>query len=75
MSQRFVTKKTTRIHLDAEDVLALGQSGQGGTSRHAVEAKLLEAVERGDYREVTPEFWQRIEAAATNALEHAADIA
>jgi hypothetical protein len=35
-----------------------------GFLRQRLEAKLLEAVERGDYREVTPEFWNRLEAIA-----------
>jgi hypothetical protein len=33
---------------------------QGHSVHQQLEAKLLEAVERGDYREATPKFWERL---------------
>ncbi len=57
--------KTKGFHTVSEYVRSLIRADQEAASRHEVEATLLEAVERGDYREVTPEFLQRIEAAAT----------
>src|SRR6266446_912585 len=44
----------------SEYVRALIRADQQRAARERLEAKLLEAVERGDYREVTPEFWQRL---------------
>ena len=61
--------KTKGFHTVSEYVRSLIREDQEAAFRHEVEAKLLEAVERDEYREVTPEFWQRIEAAVTNALE------
>ena len=34
------------------------------SARRRLETKLLEAVERGDYREATPEFWDGMRALA-----------
>ena len=52
------------FHTVSEYVLALILVDQEQAARQRLEAKLLEAVERGDYREVTPEFWNRLEAIA-----------
>jgi putative addiction module CopG family antidote len=51
----------------SEHVRALIRADQQRAGREHLEAKLLEAVERGDYREATPEFWQRLRAAAERA--------
>lgn len=51
-------------HTVSEYVRALIRADQEQAARQRVEAKLLEAVERGDYREATPEFWGRLEAVA-----------
>jgi antitoxin ParD1/3/4 len=48
----------------SEYVRALIRADQQKAARQKLEAKLLEAVERGDYREVTPEFWQRLQGLA-----------
>jgi Arc/MetJ-type ribon-helix-helix transcriptional regulator len=48
----------------SEYVRALIRADQQRAAREHLEAKLLEAVERGDYREATPEFWQRLREAA-----------
>ena len=47
-----------------EYVRALIRADQEQAARQRLEAKLLEAVERGDYRGVTPEFWNRMETIA-----------
>jgi antitoxin ParD1/3/4 len=52
------------FHTVSEYVRALIRADQEQAARQRLEAKLLEAVERGDYREVTPEFWDRLEASA-----------
>ena len=52
------------FHTVSEYVRALIRADQEQAARQRVEAKLLEAVERGDYRDVTPEFWQRMETLA-----------
>ena len=57
--------KTKGFHTVSEYVRSLIRADLEAASRHEVEAQLLEAVERGDYRETTPEFWQRMETAAT----------
>jgi len=51
----------------SEYVRALIRADQQRAVRERLEAKLLEAVERGDYREATPEFWQRLREAAERA--------
>jgi putative addiction module CopG family antidote len=48
----------------SEYVRALIRADQQRAAREHLEAKLLEAVERGDYHEATPEFWQRLREAA-----------
>ena len=45
------------FHTVSEYVRALIRADQEQAARQRVEAKLLEAVERGDYRDVTREFW------------------
>jgi antitoxin ParD1/3/4 len=52
------------FHTVSEYVRALIRADQQRAARQKLEAKLLEAVERGDYREATPEFWQRLREAA-----------
>jgi len=52
------------FHTVSEYVRALIRADQEQAARQRLEAKLLEAVERGDYREVTPEFWNRLEVIA-----------
>jgi putative addiction module CopG family antidote len=52
------------FHTVSEYVRALIRADQEQAARQRLEAKLLEAVERGDYREVTPAFWKRLEAIA-----------
>ncbi len=49
------------FHTVSEYVRSLIRADQDQATRQQLEAKLLEAVERGDYREVTPEFWDRLE--------------
>jgi len=51
-------------HTVSEYVRALIRADQEQAARQRLEAKLLEAVERGDYREVTSEFWDRLEKVA-----------
>lgn len=55
------------FHTVSEYVRALIRADQQRAAREQLEAKLLEAVERGDYRDVTPEFWQRLRDAAEQA--------
>jgi putative addiction module CopG family antidote len=52
------------FHTVSEYIRALIRADQEQATRQRLEAKLLEAVERGDYREVTPEFWNRLESIA-----------
>ena len=52
------------FHTVSEYVRALIRADQQRAAREKLEVKLLEAVGRGDYREVTPEFWQRLRDAA-----------
>ena len=52
------------FHTVSEYVRALIRADQEQAARQRLEAKLLEAVERGDYRAVTPAFWNRLEAIA-----------
>ena len=52
------------FHTVSEYVRSLIRADQEQATRQRLEAKLLEAVERGDYREVTPEFWDRLEGLA-----------
>jgi antitoxin ParD1/3/4 len=52
------------FHTVSEYVRALIRADQEQAARQQLEAKLLEAVERGDYHKVTPEFWDRLEAVA-----------
>jgi antitoxin ParD1/3/4 len=52
------------FHTVSEYVRALIRADQAQAARQQLEAKLLEAVERGDYREVTPELWNRLESIA-----------
>lgn len=52
------------FHTVSEYIRALIRADQEQAARQRLDAKLLEAVERGDYREVTPEFWKRLEAIA-----------
>lgn len=52
------------FHTVSEYVRALIRADQEQAARQRLEAKLLEAVERGDYHEVTPEFWNRLETIA-----------
>lgn len=52
------------FHTVSEYVRSLIRADQDQAARQQLEAKLLEAVERGDYREVTPEFWDRLEGLA-----------
>ena len=51
-------------HTVSEYVRALIRVDQEQAARQRLETKLLETVERGDYREVTPEFWGRLERVA-----------
>ncbi|MBI3303760.1 MAG: type II toxin-antitoxin system ParD family antitoxin [Deltaproteobacteria bacterium] len=48
------------FHTVSEYVRALIRADQEHATRQKLETKLLEAVEHGDYREVTPEFWERL---------------
>ena len=52
------------FHTVSEYVRSLIRADQEQATRQQLEAKLLEAVERGDYHEATPEFWGRLEAIA-----------
>jgi putative addiction module CopG family antidote len=52
------------FHTVSEYVRALIRADQEQAARQRLEAKLLEAVERGDYREVTPEFWTGLKTIA-----------
>ena len=55
---------TQGYHTVSEYVRALIRADQERAARQRVEAKLLEAVERGDYRDVTPDFWERLDSIA-----------
>lgn len=48
----------------SEYVRALIRADQQRAVREQRKAKLLEAIERGDYHEATPELWQRLREAA-----------
>jgi len=48
------------FHTVSEDVRALIRTDQQQAVREQLEVQLLETVERGDYREAIPEFWQRL---------------
>ena len=52
------------FHTVSEYVRSLIRADQDQATRQRLEAKLLEAVERGDYRELTPEFWDHLEGLA-----------
>lgn len=56
------------FHTVSEYVRSLIRADQEQAARQQLEAKLLEAVERGDYREVTPEFWERLEGIAQGKM-------
>jgi putative addiction module CopG family antidote len=58
----------------SEYVRALIRADQQQAARERLEGKLLEAVERGDYREATPEFWQRLREAAERATPPTGDV-
>ena len=60
---------TQGFHTVSEYVRALIRADQQRAAREQLEAKLLEAVERGDYREVTPEFWQRLRDAVDRGTQ------
>ena len=64
--ETFVKKRVASqgFHTVSEYVRALIRADQEQATRQRLEAKLLEAVERGDYRDVTPEFWERLETMA-----------
>lgn len=57
------------FHTVSEYVRSLIRADQEQAARQQLEAKLLEAVERGDYREVTSEFWERLEGIAQGKTE------
>ncbi len=57
------------FHTVSEYVRSLIRADQEQATRQKLEAKLLEAVERGDYREATPEFWERLETIAQGKTE------
>jgi antitoxin ParD1/3/4 len=48
----------------SEYVRSLIRADQEEAARQQLEAKLLEAVERGNYKELTPEFWEQVGKAA-----------
>ena len=48
------------FHMVSAYVRSLIRADQQRAAHEQREAKLLEAVERGDYREATPECWQRL---------------
>ena len=52
------------FHTVSEYVRSLIRADQEQAARQQLEVKLLEAVERGDYREATPELWERLEGIA-----------
>ncbi|MBM4254588.1 MAG: hypothetical protein FJ147_01680 [Deltaproteobacteria bacterium] len=64
--EAFVKKRVVSqgFHTVSEYVRALIRADQEHAARQRLEAKLLEAVERGDYRDVTPDFWARLETLA-----------
>ena len=62
------------FHTVSEYVRALIRADQQRAAREQLEAKLLEAIERGDYRNVTPEFWQRLRGAASSKGELACSV-
>lgn len=64
--EAFIRERVTTqgFHTVSEYIRALIRADQEQAARQRLEAKLLEAVERGDYREVTPEFWERLHGTA-----------
>jgi len=68
--EAFVKKRVASqgFHTVSEYVRALIRADQEHAARQRLEVKLLEAVERGDYRDVTPEFWTRLETIAQGKL-------
>ncbi len=52
------------FHTVSEYVRSLIRADQERATRQKLEAKLLEAIERGDYREASSEFWKRLEDVA-----------
>jgi putative addiction module CopG family antidote len=69
--ETFIKERVTSqgFHTVSEYVRSLIRADQEQATRQALEAKLLEAVERGEYREATPEFWERLEAIAQGKTE------
>ncbi len=67
----FIKKRVSEqgFHTVSEYVRSLIRADQERAARQKLEAKLLEAVERGDYREATPDFWKRLQDLA----DHGAD--
>ena len=67
----FIKERLTSqgFHTVSEYVRSLIRADQEQATRQQLEAKLLEAVERGDYREATPEFWERLEGIAQGKTE------
>ena len=53
----------------SEYVRSLIRADQEHATRQQVEAKLLKAMDRGDYREVTPELWERLAGIAQGKTE------
>lgn len=51
-------------HTVSEYVRSLIRADQEAAAQQKLEAKLLEAVERGDYRDASPEFWKRLQDVA-----------
>jgi putative addiction module CopG family antidote len=64
--QDFIKERVSSqgFHTVSEYIRALIRADQERVARQSLEAELLQAVERGDYRQVTPEFWKRLEAIA-----------
>ena len=54
------------FHTVSEYVRSLIRADQERATRQKLESLLLEAVERGDYREATPDFWKRLQDLAEN---------
>jgi len=52
------------FHTVSEYIRALIRADQETAARQDTEVKLLEAIERGDYRKASPDFWKKLESAA-----------
>lgn len=67
LQQRIVDRGFKTV---SEYMRALIREDRDRAAREALEAKLLEAVERGDYRDADDAFWANLRSLADARLDH-----